>query len=252
MTAAARTEKPVLVAGALRARKACGRPLPACADACPARALSFEGPALRITGARLRGMRRLCGCVSEGRARILSARMAGGVARDRIFGRGCMPLRKAAPGPGVPVPCIGGLSQTQRLELLQAGLRTLRMATGVCEGCPSEGRSARRRRLSHALCRGLWGDGGGLRAQGRSRAPDGARCGVDGRKAPFARHRREKVRGARPARAGRGSLARRCGGRASRDGGCGTQAQGSARALRFGAGDGRSCGLRRPARAGLR
>lgn len=142
MTAAARTEKPVLAAGRCVREKHAGARCRACADACPARALSFEGPALRITAPACEG----CGaCAAACPRDALEFSAPGWRAVLRAIGpsgEAACRCAKAAPGPGVPVPCIGGLSQTERLELLQAGLRTLRMATGVCEGCPSEGRSA--------------------------------------------------------------------------------------------------------------
>lgn len=110
----------------------------ACADACPARALSFEGPALRIVVPACEA----CGaCVAACPRDALELPEAGWrEAVAALPSSGVLECRcsHAAKGPGMPVPCIGGLSVTTRLELLRGGLRTLRIATGVCEGCPAE------------------------------------------------------------------------------------------------------------------
>ncbi len=143
MTAAIKDELVlVLVAGRCVREKHAGARCRACADACPARALSFEGPALRIPAPACEACG-ACAAACPREALELSApgwrEVAGAISPS---GEAACRCAKAAPGPGMPVPCIGALSETTRLDLLKGGLRRLRIATGVCEACPSQGRCA--------------------------------------------------------------------------------------------------------------
>lgn len=127
-----------LIAGRCVRERHAGAKCTACADACPARALSFEGAALRIIAPACEG----CGACAAACPRD-ALELPGAGWREAVAAvpsSGVLECRcsHAAQGPGTPVPCIGGLCATTRLELLRGGLRTLRIATGVCEGCPAE------------------------------------------------------------------------------------------------------------------
>lgn len=129
-----------LVAGRCIRERHAGAKCAACADACPARALSFEGASLRVTAPACEG----CGaCAAACPANAISLPAPGWrEAVAHLASSGTLECRcsRARAGEGAPVPCFAALSRTERLELLKAGVRSLRMATGACEGCPSEPR----------------------------------------------------------------------------------------------------------------
>ncbi len=129
-----------LIAGRCVRERHAGAKCAACADACPARALSFEGAFLRLTAPACEG----CGaCAAACPANAIDLPAPGwreAIASVGPSGRLECRCSRAGAGEGAPVPCFAALSQTERLELLKAGVRSLRFASGACEGCPSEPR----------------------------------------------------------------------------------------------------------------
>ena len=95
-----------LIAGRCVRERHAGAKCTACADACPARALSFEGAALRIIAPACEG----CGACAAACPRD-ALELPGAGWREAVAAvpsSGVLECRcsHAAQGPGTPVPCI--------------------------------------------------------------------------------------------------------------------------------------------------